>query len=124
MANDVAAMIAEARAQIDNLDADTVEQELAGDAVLIDIREPDELAAHGRIPGSIHVQRGMLEASADPASPDHHQQFDPEKRLILHCAGGGRSALAAAALKKMGYSRVAHLDGGINGWKAAGKPVE
>lgn len=74
-------------------------------------------------PNSIHVPRGMLEFRADPSSPYHQAPLDPSARVILHCASGRRSALAAAVLQDMGYERVAHLDGGINAWKEAGKPV-
>ena len=120
-----AELVAEAKAKIDNLDVETVEQELgAGDAVLVDIREADELDANGRIPGAVHMPRGMIEFYADPASPYHREPLDPSKRVILHCASGGRSALAAATLKQMGYDRVAHLDGGFKAWREAGKPVE
>jgi len=118
-------LVGEAKQQIENLDVDAVERELqSGDAVLVDLREPEELAATGRIPGSVHVPRGMLEFRADPTSPYHQEPFDPSKRTILHCASGGRSALAAATLKAMGYTDVAHLDGGITAWKEAGKPTE
>lgn len=120
----VAELVADAKAKIENLGPDEVEAELAsGDAVLIDVREPEELETAGRIPGSVHVPRGMIEFRADPSTPYHQEPFDPSARVILHCASGGRSALAAAALQEMGYRRVAHLDGGFNGWKAAGKPV-
>jgi rhodanese-related sulfurtransferase len=116
-------LVAEAKAKIENLDPDTVERELAsGEAVLVDIREAEELQG-GRIEGSVHVPRGMLEFRADPTSPYHQEPLDPSKRVILHCASGGRSALAAATLKEMGYQNVAHLDGGFNGWKEAGKPT-
>ena len=117
-------LVAEAKARIENLDVETVEREIAsGDAVIVDIREAEELAG-GRIPGSVHIPRGMLEFRADPSSPYHQEPLDPSKRVILHCASGGRSALSAAALQEMGYSRVAHLDGGFNAWKEAGKSVE
>jgi rhodanese-related sulfurtransferase len=117
-------LVAEAKASIENLDVDAVEAELArGDAVLVDIREAEELVANGAIPGSVHLPRGMLEFYADPTSPYHREPLDPSKRVILHCASGGRSALAAATLRQMGYDDVAHLDGGINAWKEAGKPV-
>jgi rhodanese-related sulfurtransferase len=118
-------LVADAKARVENLDPDAVEQELAaGDAVLVDIRETEELEASGRIPGSVHVPRGMLEFRADPSSPYHQDPMDPSKRVILHCASGGRSALAATVLEEMGYDRVAHLDGGITAWKEAGKPIE
>jgi rhodanese-related sulfurtransferase len=66
----------------------------------------------------------MLEFWADPASPYHREEFRPDRRVILHCASGGRSALAAAMLQELGYTDVAHLDGGINAWKEQGKPLE
>lgn len=70
------------------------------------------------------MPRGMLEFRADPTSPYHLEPFDRSRRIILHCASGGRSALGAATLQAMGYSNVAHLDGGFTAWKAAGKPIE
>ena len=124
MTKSAADLVAEAKAQVENLDADAVEAELgAGTAVLVDVREAEELDANGRIPGSVHVPRGMLEFRADPTSPYHQDPLDPSTRVILHCAGGGRSALGAAALQAMGYRDVAHLDGGFAAWKEAGKPV-
>jgi rhodanese-related sulfurtransferase len=123
MSKKASELVAEAKSKIENLDPDTVERELAaGDAVLVDIREAEELQG-GRIEGSVHIPRGMLEFRADPTSPYHQEPLDPSKRVILHCASGGRSALAAATLKEMGYERIAHLDGGFNGWKEAGKPT-
>lgn len=68
--------------------------------------------------------RGMLEFWADPKSNYHRDEFDPERRIILHCASGGRSALAAAMMQDLGYTNVAHMDGGFNAWKASGKPIE
>lgn len=125
MKKSAADLVAEARAQVENLDPDAVESEIAsGNAILVDIRDAPELDAAGRIPGSIHIPRGMLEFRADPSTPYHQEPLDPDKRVILHCASGGRSALAAATLKEMGYEHVAHLDGGFNAWKAAGKATE
>ena len=123
MTKRAADLVAEAKSRVENLDPDAVEREVAsGDAVLVDIREAEEFG-EGRIPGAVHVPRGMLEFRADPSSPYHQQPLDPSARVILHCASGGRSALAAATLGEMGYERVAHLDGGIKAWKEAGKPV-
>ena len=123
MAKRAADLVAEAKGKIENLSPDAVEAELAsGDAVLVDIRDSEE-QANGRIDGAIHISRGMLEFRADTTSPYHDEHLDPSKRVILHCASGGRSALAAATLKEMGYDRVAHLDGGLNAWKEAGKPL-
>ena len=117
-------LVAEARSKIENLPADQVEKEMADGAIVVDLRDADELRAGGKIPGAIHVPRGMLEFRADPSSPYHQDGLDPSKRVILHCASGGRSALAGAMLKDMGYENVGHLDGGFNGWKESGKPVE
>jgi len=117
-------LIAEAKARIENLDVAGVDKERADGVLLVDLREPAELTGAGRIPGSVHVPRGMLEFRADPTSPYHQDGFDPERRTILHCATGGRSALAAAALQDMGYNNVAHLDGGFKAWAAAGRPIE
>ena len=70
------------------------------------------------------MPRGMLEFRADPSSPAHLPDMRPERRVILHCASGGRSALAAATLAAMGYRDVAHLDGGLTAWREAGLPVD
>ncbi|HEX3723610.1 MAG TPA: rhodanese-like domain-containing protein, partial [Nitrolancea sp.] len=113
-----ASLVADAKSRIQNLSAEEVRAELdSGGAVLIDIRESEELAATGSIPGAIHAPRGMLEFYADPTGPYHRAEFDPDRRIILHCASGGRSALAADRLQQMGYTNVAHLDGGLKLWK-------
>jgi rhodanese-related sulfurtransferase len=65
----------------------------------------------------------MLEFYADPASPYHRSELDTSARTILYCASGGRSALACDLLRQLGYTDVAHLDGGLKAWKAAGRPV-
>jgi rhodanese-related sulfurtransferase len=117
-------LVKEAKQQIENLTPTQVAEELEkGNVTLIDIREGEELTQNGRISGSVHASRGMLEFYADPSLPYHKKEFDKEKRIILHCASGGRSALATATLKQMGYENVAHLDGGIKAWKEAGMPV-
>lgn len=118
-------LVAQAKAVVENLTPDQVAEELErGDAVLVDLRESEELAATGAIPGSVHAPRGMLEFYADPDLPYHKPELERDRRIILHCASGGRSALAAKTLKDMGYSDVAHLDGGIRKWAEEGKPVE
>jgi rhodanese-related sulfurtransferase len=119
-----AELVAEAKAQVENLTPEQVEKEVNDGALLVDLREPGELAENGAIPGAVHAPRGMLEFWADPTSSYHRPEFDPGKRVILHCAAGGRSALAAGTLKLLGYENVAHLDGGINAWKESGRPVE
>ncbi len=117
-----AQLVAEAKASVENLTPDQVQAEMAAGAMLVDVREAVERAG-GVIPGAVHASRGMLEFHADPASPLHKPALDPHRRVILHCASGGRSALAAVALRQLGYSDVAHLEGGFKAWVAAGKPV-
>lgn len=120
-----AEMVAEAKKRVENLDVEETARELdAGDALLVDIREPAERAQTGAIPGAVAAPRGMLEFWADPTSPYHREEFQPASRIILHCASGGRSALAASTLQDLGYERVAHMDGGFKAWKEAGRPVE
>ena len=125
MAKMAADLVAEAKQRIQNLTVDQTADEIErGDALVVDLREPEERQEHGAIPGAVHAPRGMLEFWADPTSSYHRAEFDPNRRVILHCAGGGRSALAADTLQQMGYANVAHLDGGFNAWKAAERPVE
>jgi rhodanese-related sulfurtransferase len=125
MAKSAAELVAEAKQRVENLTVDQTAGEIAReDALLVDLREPGEREQNGSIPGAIHAPRGMLEFWADPTSTYHRAEFDPNRRVVLHCASGGRSALAADTLQQMGYSKVAHLDGGFNAWKAAGRPVE
>lgn len=123
--NTVARMVAEANEHVENLSAERVAAEIeGGDVILIDVREEDERLLEGAIPNALHIPRGMLELSADPASPLHREEFDPEGRLILYCSSGSRSALGAYTLKRMGYENVAHLEGGMMVWKRDQRPVE
>jgi rhodanese-related sulfurtransferase len=118
-------MVAEAKADLENLSVEQVKAELdAGSATIVDIRDFRELYLKGKIPGAFHAERGMLEFWVDPASEYYRDTFKPENRYILYCAGGGRSALAAQTLKEMGYPNVAHLEAGFGGWADAGMPVE
>ena len=119
-----AQMVAEARGRIENLSPEQVAAELEkGEATLVDIREDEDRARNGAIPGSVRAPRGMLEFWADPTSPFHREEFDPARRTILYCGGGGQSALAADTLQEMGYN-AAHLDGGIAAWKEECRPVQ
>lgn len=125
MAKTAAQLVAEAKASIENLTAEQVAEEIAGgDVLVVDIREPEERRTNGAIAGSVSAPRGMLEFYADPTSAYHKDGFDPDRRVILHCASGGRSALAVKSLQELGYSNIAHLDKGFNGWKEQGQPVE
>ena len=124
MAKTAADMVSEAKARIENLTVDQAAEEIDGGALLVDIREPDEREANGAIPGAVPAPRGMLEFWADPSSPYHREEFDPSQRIILHCASGGRSALAAAMMQELGYENVAHMDGGVKAWSESGRPIE
>lgn len=125
MAKSAAELVKEAKQQIENLTPQQVAEELSkGNVLLVDIRDAEELKQNGKIANSLHASRGMLEFYADAATPYHKPEFDKSKRIILHCASGGRSALAAVTLKEMGYEQVAHMDGGLKAWKEAGLPTE
>jgi rhodanese-related sulfurtransferase len=117
--------VAEAKRGLENLGIDELKAEIAAnpDLLLVDIREIQERVDRGAIAGSVHVPRGMLEFWADPSLGYYRNFFRPERRTVLYCAGGGRSALAARALKDMGYENVAHLEPGFDGW-AKQEPVE
>src|SRR5210317_2469737 len=81
---------------------------------LIDIRDIRELQNEGRVENSHHIPRGMLEFWLDPESPYFKNgKLDMEKEIVLFCAGGLRSALAAKSLKEMGFENVSHIEGGF-----------
>jgi len=92
--------------------------------VIVDIRDVRELQGNGKIPGSFHCPRGMMEFWIDPASPDHKDIFAQDKKFVFHCAGGGRSAMATEIAQRMGLKPVAHIESGFKGWTEAGGPVE
>jgi rhodanese-related sulfurtransferase len=120
-----AAMVAEAKTRVENLAPAKVADEVgSGKVLLVDIREAEERVQNGVIRGAMHAPRGMLEFYADATSPYHRAEFQPDRRIILHCASGGRSALGADTLAVLGYEDVAHLDGGLKAWKEQGLPVQ
>ena len=85
---------------------------------LIDIRDIRELEKEGRVEKSNHIPRGMLEFWLDPDSPYFKEgKLDMNKEMVLFCAGGLRSALAAKSLKDMGFEKVSHIDGGFGALK-------
>ena len=92
---------------------------------LIDIRDALELHREGRIENSYHIPRGLLEFSIHPNSPHiEKEKLDLNKEIVLFCAAGGRSALAAKTLKDMGFEKVSHVDGGFNLMKNSGFKVK
>lgn len=116
-------MLAAANAAVEKVDHATARDLIAQGALVVDVRDAPELAAAGKVPGALHVSRGMLEFRADPASPYHDAQFSADRPVLVYCASGGRSALAGKTLKDMGYGRVYNI-GGFKDWVEAGGPVE
>ena len=121
----VKALVTEASARIETLTLDEATA-LHGDAdvVFIDLRDVRELWRDGKVAGAVHVPRGMLEFWIDPASPYHKPVFAEDKRFVLYCGSGWRSALATKVAQDMGLAPVCHIDGGYTAWKNAGLPVE
>jgi rhodanese-related sulfurtransferase len=119
------ALIEAARREIKEVTPDEAMAEMAeSDVVIVDVRDIREIERDGRIPGSVHCPRGMLEFWIDPASPYFKPVFGEAKRFIFQCALDWRSALATQTAQRMGLENVAHMKGGFKAWKAAGGPVE
>jgi len=128
VARSLADFVREALEEVDEISPDEAakileEPERAG-WFFIDVREPDEFAA-GHIPGARNFPRGFLEVRADL----EHRKRDPwladrERKLILYCGGGHRSALAGKTLQEMGFPQIRSLAGGWTAWVERGLPVE
>ncbi len=108
-------LVSEALSQIETINADKAFDKVNNNQCnLIDIRDIRELENEGRIDNSLHIPRGMLEFWLDPESPYFKEgKLDMQKEMVLFCAGGLRSALAAKTLKDMGFEKVSHIDGGF-----------
>lgn len=117
-------MIDEANAAIPRISPEEAKQ-LVGrpDVLFLDVREPAEVMASGKVPGAIAIPRGLVEFRACPGSQAHDKNFDKSKTVIAYCASGGRSAMVGKTLKDLGYTKVHNL-GGFKGWLDAGGPVE
>jgi rhodanese-related sulfurtransferase len=125
MVKSAAEMVAEANAAVGTVSVEEAKR-LVGkdDVVFVDVREGAELATQGKIPGAVHAPRGHLEFYADPTAPRHLPELASGKRLVVYCASGGRSALAAKTLKDMGIDKVANLRGGFTAWQQSGGAIE
>ena len=111
-------LVAEAKKKITEIsptDAAT-KAKSSSDVVIVDVREKDEFDEN-HIPDAVHMSRGMLELEIEDKFPDRNTT------IICHCGGGGRSALAAETLQKMGYKNVRSMAGGFKAWKTAGLPT-
>ena len=118
-------LVAEAEQVVTALSAEQVEARRHQPGVLlVDLRDVREVKREGKIPGALHVPRGMLEFWIDPASPYYRREFDGAESLILYCNKGWRSALAARSLQEMGIEPVAHLLGGLENWLAEERPID
>jgi len=110
-------LVAEAKKKITEISpTDAAAKTKSSDAVIVDVREKDEFD-ESHIPDAVHMSRGMLELEIEDKFPDRNTE------IICHCGGGGRSALAADTLQKMGYKNVRSMAGGFKAWKAVGLPT-
>ena len=110
-------LVADAKKKITEIfPIDAASKTKSSDAVIVDVREKDEWDDE-HIPDAVHVSRGMLELEIEDKFPDRNTT------IICHCGGGGRSALAAESLQKMGYKNVRSMAGGFKAWKAAELPT-
>ena len=110
-------LIADAKRHITEISAQEAAAKLqSGEAVIVDVREKDEWDEE-HIPDATHLSRGTIELDIEGKVPDLNAL------IICHCGGGGRSALAAESLQKMGYKNVRSMAGGFKAWKAAGLPT-
>jgi rhodanese-related sulfurtransferase len=112
MATNVKEMIAAANAAVSRLQPDELRKMMgAADVLIVDVRDPTEVRASGKIKGAVNVSRGMLEFRADPDIPSHNPAFRKDKRVVLYCGSGGRSALSGKTLQEMGYTSVFNAGG-------------
>ena len=116
-------LVARAEALIQTLSVEEARTAQSSGALMVDLRDVREIKREGKMPGSYHVPRGMLEFWIDPQSPYYNEVFGEDREFILSCASGGRSALSTKTLQDMGLPRVAHIETGFAGWKEDGMPI-
>lgn len=118
-------LVARAEAEIKTISAtEAMAVSASPEVVFVDLRDVRELWREGKIPGAVHVPRGMLEFWIDPVSPYHKPLFAEPKRFVFYCNLGWRSALAAQTAQFMGVVDVCHIGGGFTAWCEAGGAVE
>jgi rhodanese-related sulfurtransferase len=120
-------LLAASRSSLDRLEPAAAEAEVRAGAILVDTRCREQLQSDGAIPGAIHVPLSVLYWRADPASGHDDPRLSagyPDQRVILVCAHGYSSSIAAATLRQLGFSRATDVIGGFERWKAEGLPVE
>jgi rhodanese-related sulfurtransferase len=111
MPSSVKEMLAEANAAVPRLSPAETRTRMGGNALILDVRDPSEVQASGKIKGAVNVSRGMLEFRADPESPHHNPTLTKDKTVLVYCASGGRSALSGKTLKDLGYAAVFNIGG-------------
>jgi rhodanese-related sulfurtransferase len=112
-----AKLVAEAKKNVTEISPpEAAAKSKSGEAVIVDVREKDEWDEE-HIPDAVHMSRGTIELDIEEKVPDTNAM------IICHCGGGGRSALAAESLQKMGYKNVRSMAGGFKAWKAVGLPT-
>jgi rhodanese-related sulfurtransferase len=117
-------MIAAADALVPRVSPDEAKEMIAnGNVLVVDIRDGLEIQQTGKLCCAVHIARGSLESRADPTAPTHNPAFRHDVTVIVHCAGGGRAALAGKTLCEMGYTKV-YNGGGFKDLAAAGIEVE
>jgi rhodanese-related sulfurtransferase len=105
-------MLAEANAAVPRVQPAEARQLIGrGNVLIVDVRDPSEVQASGKIKGAVNVSRGMLEFRADPETPYHDNAFQKDKTVLVYCASGGRSALSGKVLKDFGYREVVNIGG-------------
>ena len=118
-------LVEASRARIVRLAPRAAHAAAEGGAILVDTRCAEQRRETGVIPGSVHVPLSVLYWRLDPASGfDDARLADPERQVILVCAHGYSSSLAAATLQDLGFTRATDIDGGFEAWQAAGLPIE
>src|ERR1700687_2398698 len=124
MATSVKQMMEAANAAVPKITPEKAREMIGkGNTLVVDVRDAPEIEKSGKIAGAVHVSRGMLEFRADPDSPYHDKNFGKDKSVILYCASGGRSALAAKTLKDLGYAQVYNV-GAFKDWAEAGGEID
>ena len=112
MPTSVKEMLAEANAAVPRVPPAEARQLIGrGSVLIVDVRDPSEVQASGKVKGAVNVSRGMLEFRADPESPYHNPAFQKDKTVLVYCASGGRSALVGKTLKDFGYGTVYNVGG-------------
>jgi rhodanese-related sulfurtransferase len=110
MPTNVKELLAAANAAVPRLQPQEAREKMTrGDVLIVDVRDPSEVQASGKIKGAVNVSRGMLEFRADPESPYHNPAFQRDKTVLVYCASGGRSALSGKALGELGYNSVYNI---------------